>query len=91
MDKIKEAIKRQAEEYMRTMEKPTKKKKWTCPRCGKEMDSDFFITWEHVIQGCEKKKLKGYEIFRKIWNETVGGKGFKDHPLADVEFEVKRD
>jgi hypothetical protein len=33
--------------------------------------------------------MKGYEIFRKIWNETKGGTEFKKHPLADIEFEEK--
>jgi hypothetical protein len=31
--------------------------------------------------------LKGYEIFRKIWEETKGGEKFKNHPLAKAEFE----
>lgn len=33
--------------------------------------------------------MKGYEIFRKIWDETKGRTRFKDHPLANIEFEEK--
>lgn len=31
--------------------------------------------------------MKGYEIFKTIWEETNGGAKFKDHPLANIEFE----
>jgi hypothetical protein len=31
--------------------------------------------------------MTGYEIFRKIWEETEGGISFKEHPLAKIEFE----
>jgi len=34
--------------------------------------------------------MKGYEIFRKVWLETKGGQKFKDHPLANVEYEEKQ-
>lgn len=34
--------------------------------------------------------LKGYEIFKKISEETKGGERFKDHPLAQIEFEEKK-
>lgn len=34
--------------------------------------------------------MKGYEIFKRISDETKGGERFKDHPLANVEFETVR-
>lgn len=34
--------------------------------------------------------MKGYEIFRRILEETKGGERFKDHPLAKIEFEEKK-
>jgi hypothetical protein len=34
--------------------------------------------------------MKGYEIFKKIWEETKDGKKFKDHPLANIEFEESK-
>ena len=34
--------------------------------------------------------MKGYEIFRRILDETKGGERFADHPLSKVEFEVKK-
>jgi hypothetical protein len=34
--------------------------------------------------------LKGYDIWKKITEETKGGERFKDHPLSKKEFrEVK--
>lgn len=35
--------------------------------------------------------MKGYEIFRKIWDETKGGDKFELHPLAQTEFEEKKE
>ena len=35
----------------------------------------------------EGRILRGYEIFRRIWEETKGGQKFSEHPLAKTEFE----
>lgn len=34
--------------------------------------------------------MNGHEIFRKIWEETKGGTKFSEHPLAQTEFEEKK-
>ena len=32
------------------------------------------------------EKMTGYEIFRKIWEETEGNVKFSEHPLAKKVF-----
>jgi len=34
-------------------------------------------------------ELTGYEIFRKIFSETEGGKKFSEHPLAKKIFKER--